>query len=76
MSMPWYEMVEESVPITQGDIIMNCPVATWSELPVTIEQNSTPEDMLKTSVDFVRVDTVVMTKACDLKQGKVRYVIL
>ena len=34
--MPWYEIAEESTPITQGYIIMNCPVAAWSEAPLTL----------------------------------------
>lgn len=76
MNMPWYEIAEASTPITQGDIIMNCPVAAWSEEPLTIIPNSTPEEILRTSVDFVQIDAVVMTQACDLEQGKVRYVIL
>ena len=68
MSMPWYEITEASTPITQGDIIMNCPVVAWSEAPLTITPDSTPEEILKTSVDFVQIDTVVMTQACDLEQ--------
>jgi len=74
--MPWYEITEASTPITQGDIIMNCPVVAWSETPLTITWDSAPEEILKTSVDFVQIDTVVMTQACDLEQGKVQYVIL
>ncbi|MDI6794861.1 MAG: hypothetical protein QME81_18675, partial [bacterium] len=55
---------------------MNCPVAAWNETSPTIIPDSTPEEILKTSVDFVEINTVVMTQACDLEQGKVQYVIL
>jgi hypothetical protein len=58
------------------DIIVNCPVASWSESPLTVALDVPPEEILKTSVEFIQIDTVVMTQACDLEQGKVRYVIL
>jgi len=76
MSMPWYEIVEASTPITQGDIVVNCPVTAWSEESVTITSDFTPEKMLSSLVVYEAVDTVVMTQACDLEQEKVKYVIL
>ena len=76
MNMPWYAIAEASTPITQGDIIMNCPVAGWKEAPLTIKPDSAPEEILKMSVDILQIDTIVMTQACDLEQGKVQYVIL
>jgi len=55
---------------------MDCPVATWKEDLLTIEPEFASEEKLKTSVEFVKIDTVVMTQACDLEQDKVQYVIL
>lgn len=76
MNMPWYSTTDMSTPITQGDIIMNCPVATWKEDLLTIEPEFASEEKLKTSVEFVKIDTVVMTQACDLELEKVQYIIL
>jgi hypothetical protein len=67
MNMPWYEIAEASTPITQGDIIMNCPVAGWREAPFTIKPDSAPEEVLKMSVDILQIDTIVMTQACSLR---------
>jgi len=76
MNMPWYDTTDMSTSITQGDIIMNCPVATWKEDLLTIEPEFASEEKLKASVEFVKIDTVVMTQACDLEQDKVQYIIL
>jgi hypothetical protein len=76
MNMPWYESVEAHTHITQGDIVMNCPVVAWTEELPRITSDSTPEEMLKTSVGYIEIDAVVMTQACDLEQGKAQYVIL
>jgi len=75
MKMPWYDIVEPYAPITQGDIIMNCPVVAWKEgAPTTTD--SSLEEMLRASVEYIEIDTVTMTQACDLEQKKVQYVIL
>jgi hypothetical protein len=77
MNMPWYEIVEASIPITQGDIIMGCPVVAWREDSLTVTTDySLPERVFETFVEYVSMDTVVMTQACDLEQKKVQYVIL
>jgi len=75
MSMPWYKIAEGS-SITQGDVIMGCPVASWSESLPALALSVPPEEILRTYVDFIQIDTVVMTQACDLEQGRIRYVIL
>ena len=77
MNMPWYCVVEGTTSITQGDIIMGCPVAAWREVPITVTTDySVPEEILNTFVEYLSIDTVVMTQACDLEQDKVQYVIL
>ncbi len=75
MNMPWYKIAEASTPITQGDIIMKCPVVWWKEKPPTITSNSTSEEILRGAVDYWHIDTIVMTQACDLEQEKVQNVI-
>ncbi|MDY7014014.1 MAG: hypothetical protein SVX43_10540 [Cyanobacteriota bacterium] len=31
---PWYEVVSADTRLTQGDIILNCPVVRWSAEPI------------------------------------------
>ena len=77
MNMPWYNVVEAPTSITQGDIIMNCPVIAWREdPPVMAADYSMPGEILETFTEYVNVDTVVMTQACDIEQGKAHYIIL
>lgn len=63
----WYKIVDSSTPLTQGDLIDDCPVITWNG-DVTAE--------LSGQMNQVLVDCVVMTQTCDLEQAKVREVIL
>ena len=30
MNSPWYEVVESGTPLTQGDLIFDCPLLTWN----------------------------------------------
>ena len=76
MNMPWYVIVEPCMQITQGDIIIDCPVATWKEESAIIEDGVDFGKKLEASVEFVSIDTIVMTQACDLEQDKAQYVIL
>ena len=77
MNMPWYNTVEAFTSITQGDIILNCPVVAWCEdLPAMMADYSMAENILEAFAEYVRIDTVVMTQACDIEQEKVQYIIL
>lgn len=71
----WYEAVEASVELTQGDIILNCPVVHWASKP--IEPAINPEvEKLKSLVEAYEIDAVVMTQGCDLENRKVENVII
>lgn len=71
----WYEAVEASVELTQGDIILNCPVVRWASKP--IEPAINPEvEILKSLVEADEIDAVVMTQGCDLENRKVENVII
>jgi hypothetical protein len=75
MPDPWFEVVGAEIPLTQGDIITDCPLLTW-------ETNAIPPgaaidaSLLRQAVKAFRADVVVMTQACDLEHEKVRDVIL
>jgi len=62
----------------QGDILEACPVAIFADKPGWHEAADL-ENLLKVlreSVGITTVRAIVMTQACDLLQGKVRYAIL
>ncbi len=70
----WYEIVDrsDSKPndIRQGDILLDCPVYSIDEVPPT------PPDGFAPLVNILRLDLVVVTQSCDLKQDKVDQVLL
>jgi hypothetical protein len=75
MSNGWYEKVEPKIGITQGDIILDCPITGWKN-DNSIELTGKEEDLLNVSRDIFLEDVIVMTQACDLENNKVFNVIL
>jgi hypothetical protein len=75
MSSPWYDIIVAADPITQGDLIADCPLLTWNTNAIT-PQAGVPPQGLQQAVSAFRADVVVMTQACDLEHEKVRNVIL
>jgi hypothetical protein len=75
MSNPWYEVVSPAAPLTQGDLILDCPFLTWN-MPSIAADSPVETASLQQSVSAFRADVVVMTQACDLENDKVRNVIL
>lgn len=75
---PWYEEVAPDEPLLQGDLVENCPVLVFAELPKLEEVADTAAllKVLQTSAAIQQVRTIVMTQACDLAQGHVRNIIL
>lgn len=75
MSDTWYNRVEAQTPLTQGDLISDCPLIAWAAGPLNLSDVEEGE-VLKGSTIAVRADVVVMTQACDLENNKVANVIL
>jgi len=75
MSNPWYEVVGPDVRLTQGDIILDCPLLTW-QLDDAAEGEKASGERLFQAAKGIKADVVVMTQACDLEQGKVSDVVL
>jgi hypothetical protein len=75
MSDVWYEEVAASTTLTQGDLILNCPLVSWQdEIP---QLNGSGEaERLRGMTTAIQADTVVMTQACDLENEKVQNVVL
>lgn len=70
MTEPWYHVIDATQPLSQGDLILDCPVLVWQRLdPAT----AVP---LADRAALLREDVVVMTQACDLEHHKVYDVVL
>ena len=70
----WYEVADAGVDLTQGDIILNCPIVRWSSTDFNDETQSDIQ-LLKSLVEAAEVDVVVMTQGCDLENKKVENII-
>jgi hypothetical protein len=72
---PWYQVAGAGDKLTQGDLIFNCPLLSWSAAPLQMS-DATEIEALKQAVTAFKADVVVMTQACDLEHAKVRNVVL
>ena len=59
----WYEAVDANVELTQGDIILNCPVVRWASKSVEVS-NQTEIETLRSLVEVAEIDLVVITQGC------------
>lgn len=75
MTSRWYGGAAPAEPLTQGDLIWDCPVITWSDAPDR-QPSVIDEHTLRAAQTAILADVVVMTQACDLQQNKVEDVIL
>lgn len=69
MEYPWYELIENSTEITQGDILKKCPVPKLQDVSKIEEK-----DKLKAEIEFV--DGIILTQACDIANKKVDNIIM
>jgi len=76
MSDPWYAVAAATDPVTQGDLIADCPLLGWRPAGVVgaLDAGQT-FDLTSLAEGFLR-DTVVMSQACDLEHNKVANVVL
>lgn len=81
MTEKWFALVGHDVPLTQGDIIVDCPLLKWkspkneAEPPGSQAQGEAVDRLFKLAAG-IRAVVVVMTQACDLEHGKVSDVVL
>jgi hypothetical protein len=79
MTETWFGLVGHDVPLTQGDIIVDCPLLKWripDDGPGPPGARVEDVDRLFGLAAGIRADVVVMTQACDLEHGKVSDVVL
>jgi hypothetical protein len=76
MSDRWYRAAPAEEPLTQGDLIVACPVIGWR--PQVQFDFSSGQEVLPVGelLEAQRVNVIVMTQACDLEYAKVRNVVL
>ena len=74
--MNWYELVPTETTLDQGDLLANCPVASWREGSLVLRNKNDATRYLSEAVEITTMDVIVMTQTCDLAQNKVRNVIL
>ena len=77
MSEVWYRSSDAWEPLTQGDLIYECPVIklTFSAVQTSASSVESDLDLGKHLIAEAR-DLVVMTQACDLEHAKVSSVVL
>ena len=68
----WYQVVESNESLTQGDLILDCPLLGWETEELASGENET----LESAVVSFKEDVVVMTQACDIEQDKVDNIVL
>jgi hypothetical protein len=71
----WYEAVNATTCLTQGDIILDCPIVRWASQSAEL-QIGEESHMLESLVEVAKADVIVITQACDLENNKVQNVIL
>jgi len=61
MADAWYELVDASIALTQGDLISDCPVLAWKASTLDVRGGSESE-VLQSGIDAISTDVVVMTQ--------------
>lgn len=77
MSEAWYRAAGAREPLTQGDLIFDCPALSWRPSAIQPHSGSTAAVLLLGDHVMAEArDLVVMTQACDLEHVKVANVVL
>lgn len=66
---PWYETVNNSDPVLQGDFLLDCPVFVPSAGAILKEDETLP-------FEVVEYHVIVMSQSCDLLQKKIDLVLV
>ena len=59
--MAWYEVVRPETPLTQGDLIFNCPLLTWGSVDKSEIPDKSDHLSLQQLVTAFQEDVIVMT---------------
>lgn len=69
MEYKWYEELTDSDDITQGDILLNCPVAILDPYAKLSEGAE-----IKTEIKYI--DGIIVTQACDIANKKTDNIVI
>lgn len=69
MDYPWYELVNCTNEITQGDIIKGCPVPILKKF-----YGDEKDKIIEAEIEVI--DGIIMTQACDIANNKIDNIIL
>ncbi len=76
-SFPWYDEVAYDAPVGQGDIVEECPVVVFNEMPTLPSADLTSiREALGKAVKIEPVRAIVMSQACDLANKEISNVSL
>ncbi len=67
MEYPWYEIIESSVELQQGDFIPECPI-------VIPPNNLNSDETLE--IDIQLIDSIILSQSCDLVNDKIEIVLV
>jgi hypothetical protein len=75
---PWYDIVQRSERLEQGDFIDNCEVLLPTYIPIDLPDESpladVPKYQAKGKTQIYNV--VIVSQSCDLENGKLEYVLV
>lgn len=74
-SESWYTVVDADVALTQGDMVLDCPLMGWKAAPLEYDGHDV-EAALPLLYVAIAADVIILTQACDLEHEKVANVIL
>ncbi|MBL1213767.1 MAG: hypothetical protein HND52_10465 [Ignavibacteriae bacterium] len=74
MIYKWYDEISNSDEITQGDLIFDCniPILNSGVYETIISEEHTVEE----PIDVKRVNVIVLSQACDIKNEKIDSIVL
>ena len=75
MLYPWYETLQNSSEIRQGDFVPNCPIIIPPN-NFNLNDIESGEALLDQEITVKALNTVVVSQSCDLENGKVEIVLV
>ena len=76
MPDPWFEVAAAETPLSQGDLIEECPLLGWRKESVPMPDNVDATFELASMAESFTNHAIMMSQACDLERGKVVDVVL
>lgn len=74
---PWYEVVEESEELEQGDYIDDCEVLIPTYLPLQAEADTPSNSQIyQAKAKSAIYNVIIVSQSCDLENGKLEYVLM